>query len=301
MKYGFDDDKFYIEVNGCSREVKNLKEEVEAEARRIYAVDKKLLVSLSAGLDSQVVLHSFLSQGINIDSVFFYMPGFNDNEYFNVKEIQRKTGAKVIVVDADPLKIRKEVDQLSVDLDVNPAHAVHAYFAKQLPEDVNLIQGLEQPNFFARDNKYYLLYSYFDPDISRQRAVETSRKSYKFTFRDEVLLSYLTDPFFISMLRSWPYIESNGLQRKGTKMRAMWATENYVKPMQYAYYWKDSLQYFPKYAGSEKTTFWHRLYVKDRIVLVPLRECTTLLKSPASVTKRFYQLEGPQHHIEYFN
>jgi len=172
MKYGFDDDKFYIEVNGCSREVKNLKEEVEAEARRIYANDKKLLVSLSAGLDSQVVLHSFLSQGINIDSVFFYMPGFNDNEYNNVKEIQRKFGAKVTVVDADPLKVRKEVDQLSVDLDVNPAHAVHAYFAKQLPEDVSLIQGLEQPNYFVRDGKSYLLYSYFDPHIPRQRALE---------------------------------------------------------------------------------------------------------------------------------
>jgi len=302
MKFGFDDNKFYVEVNGCSREVRSLKEEVKIEARRLHALDSNLLLALSAGLDSQVILHSFLSQGIGIESVFFHMPGFNDNEYENVRAVQKKFGNRVTVYTEDATKIRKAVDQLSVELDINPAHAIHAYFCSKLPEGRNVVQGLAQPNFCVKDGKPYILHSYFDPDIGRKRAVEgTGRLSYNFLFTNEVMLSYLTDPFFSSMVRSWNYLDNNGLQRKGTKVKSLWACEVYVKPLQYAHLWKDHLLYFPKYAGSEKLTFWHKLYAKDNIVLIPLDEYCNLLKVNNTLSQRVYQLDGPQHNTEYFN
>lgn len=301
MKTGFENEQFYVEVSGTSRPVGNLKEEIEAEVRAIHSQDSTALLSLSAGLDSQVVLDAFLSQGLNVECVFFYMPGYNDVEYSNLKMIQSKTGCKVTVLDADPMKVRKEVDQLAIDLDINPGHAIHAYFAKQLPAGVSLVQGLEQPNFFVRYSKPFLMYGYHDPDNTRKRAIEHSRKSYDLLSSNTVLLSYLTDPFFSAMVRSWDYIKGNGLQRKGSNVRPMWACEIYVKPMQYAYYWKDRLLYFPKYAGVEKTTFWHKLYVKESIVLVPLKQHIAVLKSPETYSERFYQLVGPQHDIDSFN
>jgi len=89
IQYGRDDNDFYIEFKSKSREVGNIRQEFEIRARQLYEQKDNIVLGISGGLDSQVMMHSFLCQGLNVKTSFLYMPGYNDNEYECIKILEK--------------------------------------------------------------------------------------------------------------------------------------------------------------------------------------------------------------------
>ena len=70
MIQGFEDGKWYIDYTSCKRPVGNMRQESDLRAVEIAETSSKIMISLSSGIDSQSVLHSFITQGIPVETAF---------------------------------------------------------------------------------------------------------------------------------------------------------------------------------------------------------------------------------------
>ena len=117
--FGIENNLFYVDYSSCGG-VDTVKVECEKRAQELIKSNRPLLLGLSSGLDSQVVLHSFYSQGFKIDCSFLHLPGYNDNELAQVLLLEKKYGFKSIVVELDPMSIKDVVVEESTRLHIPP-------------------------------------------------------------------------------------------------------------------------------------------------------------------------------------
>lgn len=257
MNMGFDtNDKFYIEYPSCTREVGTLREESDRRAREIFEKNPKVMLCLSSGLDSQIALHSFMSQGIPLECSFLRLDGFNDNEYENLKTLEKKYGVKVNVVNINPNHCKEELTEMTKTYDAHANHCLQRMFVSQLPKDHDVVQVLHDPWIVTKRDtaKHYLYHSYYDPEIARYRTLKSIDRSgniVMFGDSSEYFLSSINDELFHYFLRSWIYYDGNGLLQYGNKLNDVLRYDYYIKPMLYAKHWKDELVYFPKFSGYE--------------------------------------------------
>ena len=115
MKYGFEDNKFYLDIPACARPAGNMKQESDRRALEIAEQGTKLMLGISSGVDSQSVLHSFYTQGIPLECVFFYMPGYNEVEYEQLQLVKKKYGQRIDIIDLDPYSIKEDFLVISPD------------------------------------------------------------------------------------------------------------------------------------------------------------------------------------------
>ena len=300
MRYGFENNQFYVELDSCRYQPSDYRTELGRALQTIYKKNPKIAISMSGGIDSQILAVTLKEHSIPFESYFFYMPGHNDNERDNLQHIEKKFGIKVHILTANPLDIRKEIDRVAFELDVHPNHSLHRYFFAQIPEDYEILQqAVWTPDICTDGATMYLYYSYHGAHIAKQRAVESLGRSggyHNFNELPELFLSYLNDPISRAFITSWPYFKHNGLQRKGSPVSLDWAFDYYVKPLMYANLWPDELIFFPKYQGIEKLTFWHKLYAKEKVVTIAYFDYIKFLEHKFQ-TKRFYQLPEPLYKI----
>jgi hypothetical protein len=294
MKYGFDSDKFYLEYESCSRPAGNMREESDRRALEIAEAGSKLYITISAGLDSQSVLHSFYTQGIPVDTVFFFMPGYNDVEYENLKLVDKKYGIKTQIVDLDPLKIKDEIlaDAEAHHLSTN--QAIQKKFMSLLPSNWDLIQMVHDPFVYVSPTKkFYYYQGYHDPEISKIRLHSLLNRSGKFIpfgTTSEFIFSILNDDVYKSALFSSEYFDGNKLSKPGTELKTLDRWDYYIKPLIYGKYWKDELIYFPKFGGWENVPYsagnrWFRKHA----VAIPYFDFLDHLSSPPGNIKRYYE------------
>ena len=88
MTFGLTDNKFWVEFTSCRYEPADLKTESELYARELSEKYNNLVLSLSTGLDSQVVLHSFLNQGLKLKCAFMSLVGYNQRELEQLKILE---------------------------------------------------------------------------------------------------------------------------------------------------------------------------------------------------------------------
>lgn len=258
INFGFDQDKFFVEYNTCSRHVGTLREEFDRRAISLYENYPKLMLGLSAGLDSQTVLHSFLSQGLKIECAFLYYPGFNDLELNNLRILEKKYGFKAIIIDINPMACKDEVMHIWESKKIPPIQTLQKKFLEQLPADLNFLQGVHGPDLFYSEKykKWSILETANSFEIFRLRAflsVKNRTGSIIGWERvPEIFLSLLTDPAITAFMHSYKYISQNKLiYSDGSKIPLMDYWDLYIKPFVYGKYWKDELEYFPKYGGTE--------------------------------------------------
>lgn len=265
INFGFEDDKFYVEYS-CSRPVGNLREEFDRRAEDLYRKNPKLMLGLSTGLDSQAVLHSFITQGIPIEVAFLYLKGSNENELERLRLLEKKYSFKAIVIETDPYAKKDEMMELHRQTGLAPYQHMHQEFLDQLPEDYDFIQGIHGPDLLSKNGKWYMLETPNSFEIARLRALKLSNRTgdiIGWERTGEMLLSLLTDDVLQAFLYAHPYISENGLvDSEGEKIRLIDNWDVYIKPFIYGKYWKDELEYFPKYQGPEKidwimNTKWH--------------------------------------------
>ena len=283
MKFGRDNRGCYIEYNQCQWAVGNLREEYNRRAKDIISLSEKLILGISSGVDSQAALRSFMDQGIDIETAFLYMPGYNDNEYQNLKELEHAWQFKSHIIDIDPMACKEEVLNISKELNIPPFQILHRKFLSQLP-DVNFLQGGDGPLITFIDRVAYFYEGYNTYEMSRKRAGETlGRKAEYFLFdkTSEMVVSAVKDEIMTA------FINAHGLYTKqGVRNIDWWDT--FIKPMYYGKYWGKDLIYFPKFAGAENIDYVihgpEHAYRKDHI-LVPVNQ---LLADLQTTGARYY-------------
>jgi hypothetical protein len=299
MNYGIEDNKFYIDIKSCDRKPGNMREESEHRARELASKSDKLLLSLSSGVDSQSIVHSFQQIGATIDTVFMYLPGYNDYEYENLQIVAKKFNIKPMIIDFDPYKIKDDLIQESAETGIHVYSILWKHFLTLIPEDRDFLQMTHDPYVHwpeadVPDKEFCFYMGYNMPEIHRDRAfrlVDRSGELYYYGDTPEFLLSIIDDPIFRAALKAFPYIKDNGVVKDGADLMRADRWDYYIKPFMYGKYWKDELLYFPKYVGFEKLDFFNIIdgsYFKQSI-LVNYERFIKLLKSPPGNSFRFYE------------
>ena len=298
---GFDNGKFYIDFNSTSRPYGNMREESERRAVELYSSSQNLLLGLSGGLDSQAVLHSFYTQGIPIETVFFHSPGYNDNELKNVKFLDNKYGITTQVIDLDPVALRPEIEELTEKYQFPlKNNALQMKFLEQVPAHYDFIQMCLDPyvHIDPITREFYYFQGYNTTMMSRLRCfsyLNRTGKNIMYGWTPEFLASVITDDIYLGVLRAAKYFDGNGVKIPLKSPRTLDRWDMYIKPVLYGKYWGNELEYFPKYAGFE-TLDWIMIepryksyYIKKHAMKIPYFEFVDFLNLGTGETKRFYE------------
>lgn len=256
MKYGLTEQgEFYVEYSACERPIGNVRQEMERCCLRLAEEGRKIMISLSSGLDSQILLHTFHSLGLPYECAFMHYPGYNEMELEQIRILEQKYNFKATVIAIDPDFHREEVEALAIETGIPAEHHLMKKWCAQLPDDRDILQGIESFDFVFQDDKCYCLESWTSLEIASQRAMRSVPRSGRIVCIDrrapfsEFALAYLTDPVVKGYLNSLPYIRGNGLVEKDTGEVPGWhfCWDYYVKPILLGQYWdRKELEYFPK-------------------------------------------------------
>lgn len=255
MNFGLLNSRFYVDLESCSRPVGTIREESEQRARDLFHSSDKLLLGLSSGIDSQIVLHSFYNQGLDIDCAFLYLKGYNEFELNNIKILEKKYNFNCQIVELDPYDIKDEVLSVSRELSIPPNQIIQRKFLSMLPDDADFIQGIEGPNFAKSGNTFYFFETYNSFEKSRLRAFNSlNRKGSVISWEQtpEMLCSILDDNIVKAFLYTYEYTAKHNINYvDGSEIDFKDRWDVFIKHILYGNYWKSELEYFPKYQGPE--------------------------------------------------
>lgn len=286
MLLSFTNNVFSVTLRGITRPVGNLRQECERKARDLYAENNKIMLGLSGGLDCQVVLHSFVSQGIPIKCAFLYLSGCNDFELNSVNFLKKKYDLDLEIVELNPDDLKNQVLTEYGQTGIPPYQLIHKHFLSLLPNEHTFIQGLDGPDLVKRSStgKWYIMQTANSYVNSRVRGLELLNRTGKIVSWEkssELFYSLITDEVVTSYMYAHNNIFNNGLYYSGDKaIPLIDHYDLYMKPFIYGKYWKDELEYFSKYQGPEKVSWimnerWHR-YDKN-VVFIPYDEAIDVL------------------------
>jgi len=257
--YGFDNNKFYIDLKPCTHNVGSTREEFKIRSRFLDHTYKNLILSHSGGTDSQATFRAFYDEKIPVTCAFLHMPGYNDNEHANVLAQKEKYNFDLITVTIDPYAVKDDVMQLSTQLDIPPNQILHSKFLSQLPTDSTFIEGFDGPDLYVKDKKFYLFESANSVEYARLRAYDALNVNHtvvKFNDDEHILLSILKDDIVQAALHAWNYYSIDGLSYLGEEPISIinyW--DLFIKPMFFRKHWKYDIDYYPKYQGCEKIDY----------------------------------------------
>jgi len=297
MNCGFENDKWYVDYTSCNRPVGTVREEHDKRAIEIAETSNNIMLSMTGGTDSQVMALSFLKQNIPFEAVFMYLPGYNDHEYKQLQEIERKFGFKSQVIDIDPYAEKEDLEAEAKLRDIQVYSILQKRFLSLVPDDCDFVSNIHDPYIHIDDNnRPYWFQGYNSYEGVRQRAFELVERKGKFLFwgdTSEMLASILSDEVIWSCNHAWPYMRANGLSRPGHKfvdVHGLDKWDYFIKPFLYGKHWKDELIYFPKSQGLENIPFALTFYPMFKHgMFTPLREFVDFLLTGNGETRRYYE------------
>jgi hypothetical protein len=296
INFGFEDNKFYVEYRSCGYTVGNLRQEFDKRARQLYKISDKLMLGISSGMDSQAVMHSFCSQDLHIKYAFLYMPGYNEIEFQQLQILIKKYSIDPFIIELDPAALKDELINEFNLTGIAPNQQLHRKFLSMLPSENDFIQGIHGPDFFFKDNTVFIVETANSLELSRLLAFQTlNRKGSIIGWErtSEILTSLLTDDVVTSFIYSYNYISKNRLvYDDGQQIPLIDYWDLYIKPYVYGKYWKDELEYFPKYQGCEEIDWimnsrWHD-FGKNRVA-ISYDLLIQHLTSTVNGSKKFYE------------
>jgi hypothetical protein len=292
-QYGFVDDRFVIKINSSNKSNQTYKEACMSRAEDLYKNLKNPVLAIGGGTDSQVVLNCFYDQNYKIDCVFRYYKNYNTHELEWVHRLQKKYNFNLIQIDIDPDKIQSEILEEYEKTDIHPIELIYKNFISMLPEDFDVIQGIEGPFIVKGKSKLHYLDSYNTYGFLRRRAVEMLDRKGKlinFEKNSDILLATLQDEIYNSFLETYEYFEGHTFTKE-LKNNLIDQWDLYIKPFLYHKHWKNDIIYFPKYMGSESIPWLnlYRTFYRQRMILIELQEMKEFLKSGGDNYKEFYE------------
>lgn len=295
ITHGFENNKFYIDYRSCSRAAGNMREEHERRAKEIAEDSSKLCVCLSSGVDSQSILHSFYNLGVDFETAFLYLEGYNDNELEQLRILEKKYNITTNIVELDILKIMPYIELENTRVDTSIKNSIlQREFVKQLPDYWDVVQMPHDPFVYVNPdsgNSYFYL-GYYSPELSRERAFESMSRKGKYYFwceSPEFTLSILSDETFQAAIHTARYFDGNEVTHPNKYLQTVDRWDYYIKPLIYGKYWKDELIYFPKYGGVEKIpNFSGNTLMRKHATVTPYFDLINFLKQPEQ-TMRIYE------------
>jgi hypothetical protein len=296
IQIDFDNGLFFVEYESYGPGVLDLRTESEILAKKLYQQNSKIILGLSSGLDSQIILHSFYSQNLKIKCAFMHLPGLNEVEYEQVRILEKKYGLDLIIIQINPNECKEELLAEFEKTKIPPYQLLHKKFLSKLPKDYDFIQGIDGPDFYRRNDKWYILQTANSYVNSRSRALkmlERSGRIINWERHSNILLSILVDDTVKNFLCAYDVFINNQLvYNDGSEIPIIDQWDLYIKPFIYAKCWKNELTYFPKYQGCEGLEWvmkgkWHKY--RENLVIIPYDEIVAHLLSTGS-TKRYTEL-----------
>jgi hypothetical protein len=274
-----------------------MREESDRHARELAATSNQLILTISSGIDSQSVLHSFATQGIPIETAFMYLPGYNDHEYRNLQIIDKKYGIKTQIIDIDPKAIADELIAEDNATGIHRFFLLSKRFISLLPDSADVLQIIHDPQVLVNNGVPYYHMGLHYCEIEKPNAFALANRSGKNLFfgdTSEFMYSFLNDPVYRAVATAGECYNTNGLSKKLFNVYRGDNWDFYVKPFIYGQYWKDELIYFPKYNGSERMPFIRRPFdTVTHSLAIPFKELLSHLGNIGADTRRYY--ESDQH------
>lgn len=300
MSYGFENEKFYIDLSPCTRSVGTVRQEFTERAKLIAQENKDLYLSFSGGLDSQSTFLAFKDAGIDINCAFMHMPGYNDNEFENVKQCMHKWDFDVTIITIDPYKEKDYILETSNKLGIPPNQILHSLFLNKLPESCTLVEGFNGPDPYVHNGEHYILETANSVEYARLRAYKTlcnDRTAVGFEKDEHLMLSILKDGTVTSFCNAWNYYAIEGLSyldEEPISVINYW--DLFIKPIFYGKNFGNDLIYFPKYQGCEKIDYIingmeHRY--RENQIFFKINDIIDFLEN-GKETKRYWQRNSSQ-------
>jgi len=295
-KYDVEDNNFVLYINSASNTNHNFYEACMYRAKEIYDNTKNPVIGFSGGLDSQLVLNCLYAQGLKIDCVFRYFKGYNDFELNNLRILEKKYGFKTTIIEIDPAEIKDEIMEEYHKTLILPNQLIYKKFVSLLPDDLDILQGLEGPNIFKHKETLYYLESYNSFEFARRQGVDSLNRKGKFISFEKnsnVLLSILNEDIYQTFMHAYDYFDAPPFLKDDTYLIDYW--DLYVKVYLYHKYWKDELIYFPKYQGPEGIDWimnGPKMTYRKQMVAVSISSLIDLMSSNQGY-KKYIQQQDP--------
>lgn len=278
-------------------DIKTTVENIVAEYSKKYP---RITLGISSGLDSQILINSFASQGIEFNAAFLYMPGYNDIELNNIALLEKQWNFTANIVEIDLHKNRQ--GQLFLEqyqqTGMFPDYQVYRYFVSLLPKTDAFMTGPTSPVVVRRTvnskQKFYYIDSKYLSHRLRARVASESMPALNISDDFRFITSVINNLLFDSLLNSYNYVQGNRLSKNKEIIPDTLLYHNFVRPTVYANLWGNELLYLPSVDFLGKVD-WPQTtgYFQKNTVYVDYQILKKLLNKPgATIT-----LEDNSHQV----
>lgn len=303
FNYGIEDGKFFIDFQSISRPVGNFKEENTRRAVEILEKYKgrNIVIGFTGGVDSQAMRYSFKQVGVDIDCVFLHMPGFNEEDFNQVKICDEKYGKKTEVITLNPLDCRDEIIHLAETHGfANRFIFFQQKFYKMLPDNTTLVQSILDPFVYVRpeSQNQYFVQDYESIEICRHRCFSLVKdRDLQFDLwgeTPEMLYATINDDVYKGGINSAFYFDSTGyIPPARRNYRTIDRYDAFIKPILYGrYYTPNELFYFGKRGGMETVDYFYEAPstpVQEHYIAIPYHEFLNFLGNQDGRIQRWYE------------
>ena len=278
------DDGFAVRYTAPSRKYGTLRTEFEKDALAISKKYGKVYVGFSSGVDSQIILKSFIDQKLEVIPVFMHTVGYNDLEFARVKECEDFYKIKIHVYN---VYIDDYKDQWLKD-DSNPMLFYPLkVMVDQLSDSLPIVmQGAVEPSIVRNSKSIPVIYHNKNEGmIVRHNLLSTSRPILDFPYSPEAVASYYTDPNLKLFCQTLNYYYTEGL----TDSDILNLYNAHAKAFVKGQYYRNEILWFDKLSGHENYPDWilDPVYDKTNRILVPYNELVSFLETTNGATKTF--------------
>lgn len=280
-----DNSTFSVKYISPARKISNLREEFKNDALLISKAYGKVYLAFSSGVDSQIILRSFLDAKVEFEAVFLYVKGHNEIEYRQLLECQRFFGIDIRVIEVEVEELKAEWLRDNSNNSVNSlVQYPFDYLSKQLEEDWPIVtQGKSEPAIVGNNKSCCIYHNYYEAMELRFSLIRRHREVIDFPFSPEAIASYYTDDNLKTFVSTYGYYTANNR----SPSEILQSFNNFAKPFVKGRYFKNDILWFPKLNGAEEYPEWllQMDFNTDFRVSVPYWDLTKFLENSTSQEK----------------
>lgn len=283
MKSGIefiDNGSFKVQYNAPSRDFSDLRTEFNIDATNISKEHGPVYIAFSSGVDSQIILRSFIDMNLDFRAVFLYSPGVNDLEYQRVLICKKFYGSKI---DIYKINFKEHKEEWLKEAEGKNNNYItqfpFRYLSSKLEEPWPIItQGAVEPALIGSTNTNVCIYhNKTEIMVIRHELMGKFRKVIDFPYSPESVASYYTDEQLQTFANSFQYFYDNGLPVKPSQFFNM-----YAKPFVKGRHYKKDVIWFNKLTGAENYPKWlltNDPYDEKKKVSVPYWDLVKFLET----------------------
>ena len=278
------DNGFSVRYTAPSRKYGTLREEFEKDALAISKKYGNVYLGFSSGVDSQIILKSFIDQKLEVTPVFMHAVSYNDLEFERVKQCEDFYKTKIHIHNV-------YIDNYKEQWLNNSSDAMVFYPIRVMVEELTepwpiIMQGAVEPSIVRNSKMVPVIYHNKNEGmIARHNLLSTIRPVLDFPYSPEAVASYYTDPSLKLFCQTLNYYYTQGIADSDILNLYNAHAKAFVKGQ----YYQNEILWFEKLSGFEQYPDWvlEPIYDKNNRILVPYNELVSFLETTDGATKTF--------------